>query len=168
MAEPDEFAMDPPVAPVRVLGRHLHDQLTDHRCRGRSPATSWPMGPVTGDPPAMPPQQRVRFDDPTATGPATQRLGDRSQQGPIAVVDRRSVDLAAQDCELVPQHDDLNVLGATRPDGEPDEAGHEDIQGASHHLIIGWRSPRSTATAEFPAPTPPIAGLGGSWQTPPQ
>lgn len=101
----------------------------------------------------MPPQQCVRCDEPAAVSPARQRLGNGSEESAIVIVDRRSVDLAAQDCELVPQHDDLKVFAATRPGGEPDEAHQEEVQGASHHLIVGSRTHGSTTTAEFPPPT---------------
>lgn len=53
----------------------------------------------------------------------------------------------------MPQHNDLEVLGAAGTYGKPDETEHEDVQSASHHLIVGLRSRRSTAAAEFPAPT---------------
>ena len=38
--------------------------------------------------------------------------GDGAEQGPVVVVDCGSVDLSAQDGELVAEHDDLKVLGS--------------------------------------------------------
>ena len=57
----------------------------------------------------------------------------------MVVGDGRAVDLPAQERELVPQHDDLQVLGAARANSEPGEPDHEEIPGTSHHLIVGPR-----------------------------
>ena len=72
---------------------------------------------------------------------------------PIVVIHRWSVNLAAEHCELVSQHDDLEIFGTARTDSEPNEPNHEAVGGASHHLIVGSCSRRSTPTAEFPTPT---------------
>ena len=80
-------------------------------------------------------------------------MGNCSEEGPIVVVEDRTVGLTAQNRELVSQHDDLDVLGAAGTNGETDEPDHKAIQGATPPRMVGSRLRRSTATAEFSAPT---------------
>ena len=82
-------------------------------------------------------------------------MGDPTEEGSVVVVDGGTVDLAAQDCELVSQHDDLQVLRAARAHCEADKADHEAIQGAVHQPKVGPRSRRSRPTTEFRAPKGP-------------
>jgi hypothetical protein len=53
-----ERAMDPWVAPRRVVRRHPHDQLTDLE-QDTTPAGSPGIRPLAGNQLAMPPQQGV-------------------------------------------------------------------------------------------------------------
>ena len=133
MAEADEFAVDAPVAPGRVLGGEAHDQSAelDRRLVVVRVARVG-LGPVAGDASAVPAQQRVGCDDPAVAAWAGERGGDRAEQGPVVVVERGSVDLAAEDGELVAQHDDLEVLGAARTDSETGERSDEAVEDARH------------------------------------
>jgi len=90
VTKPDELAVDPPVTSRRIVSGHLDHQSTDHRCGGWPPRASRRVGPVTGHPWAVPPQQGLRGDDPPVAKPARQRLGDRTQQSPVIVSDSRS------------------------------------------------------------------------------
>jgi hypothetical protein len=96
---------------------------------------------VSGDSSAVPAEQRVGGDDPAGASWAGERGGDGTEQGPITVVDFESVDLAADDGELVAEHDDLEVLGATGTEGKTGQSGYEAIGNAKH---------RWSASAVFP------------------
>ena len=112
MAESDEFAGYAAVAPCRVVGGHVDDEVTQlHRGAGppRRPAK---LGPVAGDSASVPTQQGLWRDEPASSPPSGQGRRDRTQQGPVLIGERWSVVLPAQDCELVAQHDDLEVLRA--------------------------------------------------------
>jgi hypothetical protein len=61
---------------------------------------------------SVPPEQRVGCEDPAVTAGAWQRFGDHSEQGPVAFGDDRFRG-AAQDGELVAQHDHLQIFRAT-------------------------------------------------------
>jgi len=102
VAEADEFAMDAPVSPRRVLLRETYDQLAQLRCfRRPALATGRGLGPVPGNTFAVPAQQGFGCDDPALAEPARESRGDGAEQGPVVVVDRRLVNLAAQYLELV-------------------------------------------------------------------
>ncbi len=70
-----------------------------------------------------------------------ERGGDGAEQGSITIVDFGSVDLAADDGELVAEHDDLEVFGATGTEGKAGQSGYEAIENAKH---------RWSASAVFP------------------
>ena len=61
-----------------------------------------------------------------------ERGRDRLQQAPVGVGDHRSVDLPAQDCELVARHDDLEVLRAARTYSEAKQRNEETADNAVH------------------------------------
>ncbi|AHH98693.1 hypothetical protein KALB_5331 [Kutzneria albida DSM 43870] len=56
--ETNQFSLDAPVSPLRVLGRHADDEVLD-RCRGRWTPWAAPVAvvPFPGDQPPMPGQQ---------------------------------------------------------------------------------------------------------------
>ena len=73
---------------------------------------------MSGDASPVPAQQRVGGNQPPTAAWPRQRLGDRAEQGPVIVGERRSVVLASQDRELVAQDDDLKIFGpAERAEG---------------------------------------------------
>ena len=57
------------------------------------------------------------------------------------VVDRGSVDLAAEDAELMAEHDELEILGSARAHGEAGQAGDKAVENARHSV---------SASAVFP------------------
>ena len=59
----------------------------------------------------MPAQQRLRLDKEAGPARSGQRAADRSQQGPVGGLEPGPWDLAAQDAELVAQHQEFQVLG---------------------------------------------------------
>ena len=62
----------------------------------------------------MPAQDRVRSDQAMATQCSGQPLDEGGEHGPVRPVHARSSVAAAQDCDLVPQHHELDVLGGRR------------------------------------------------------
>ena len=130
MAEASEFAVDAAVAPGRVLSGEAQNESPDID-RGRwASRSSRGMCPVTGDAATVPLEQGVGCDDPACSTWAGERGGDRAEHGAVSVVDGGSVDLTAEDGELVAEHDDLEVLGAARADREAGKHGDEAVENA--------------------------------------
>ena len=59
----------------------------------------------------MPAQQRLRLDKEAGPAFSGQHAADRSQQGTVGGLEPGPRDLAAQDAELVAQHQEFQVLG---------------------------------------------------------
>ena len=93
--------MDASIAPGRILPSEAEDEPPDFNGGGWSPWGSVELCPVSGDASAMPAQQSFRGDDPTDSAGVGERGTDRSEQGPIIIVDSGSIDLATQNGELV-------------------------------------------------------------------
>ena len=85
MPEADEFAVDAPVSPCRVVGGDLQGELADRWCGGRSSLWSVGLGPVTGDATPVPAQERVGRDEPAVASSAGERPCDRSEQVPVVI-----------------------------------------------------------------------------------
>ena len=68
------------------------------------------------------------------TGSLRSRQGrrDRAQQGPVLIGSLRSVVLSAQDCELVSNHDGLEVLRASEANSQTCQRHEQPIQNATH------------------------------------
>ena len=80
----------------------------------------------------MPAQQRVGGDQPAVTSWPGQGLCDGGEQGPVVVGEHRTAGAATEDVELVTQHDDLEVLGATGTNRQARQPGDKAIQDAMH------------------------------------
>jgi len=117
VAEPDQLALYPPVTPRGIIGRDADHQLADSSCRGRPPGT--PTAGVVqlscGQPP-MPGEQR-RWCHREHLAPAAARNHSRQyrEPQPIARLVADPADLTAKDHVLVPQHQELGVLGHSVP-----------------------------------------------------
>jgi hypothetical protein len=59
----------------------------------------------------MPAQQRLRLHEEARPAGPGQHAADRGEQRPVGGLQPESWDLAAQDGELVAEHQDLKVLG---------------------------------------------------------
>ena len=62
---------------------------------------------------------------------------DSAQQRPVLVGEGWSVVLSVQDCDLVAQHDDLEVLRASQAHSQPCQQREEPVQNATHEAP-GW------------------------------
>ena len=132
MSEAGQFAVDTAEAPGRVVAGEAEDEPAD---LGRGRWASWSssgMCPVSGDAAAVPAEQGVGGDQPACPSWAGERGGDRSEEGSIIVVECWSVDLAAQDGELVAEHDDLEVLGTAGTKRETGQRRDEVVEDARH------------------------------------
>jgi hypothetical protein len=86
MAEACEFAVYAPIAPRRVLGRHLHHEPANLHSGGWSSRwTRRGVGPAARNATTMPSQQRVGSDHPSMTAGPWQCLRDRAEQRPILI-----------------------------------------------------------------------------------
>jgi len=117
VAELDEFALHPPMPPRRVVGRDADDELADRGWRGR--------------PPGPPPVRVIPFACDQAPVPGEQSRrghrehlgpplpGDQPGQGrqpqPVARLVADPADPAAQHRVLMPEHQELGILGHLTP-----------------------------------------------------
>ena len=95
-----------------------------------------------------------RSDQPPGAAQSRERGRDRRQQAPVGVGDHRFVDVPARDCELLAQHDDVEVLRAARTSREASQRNEEAVDDPIHEDSASARvATGQTTTAEFPAPT---------------
>ena len=111
MAEAEELALDAPVPPPWVLPGQPPDQLTDFLRDGRTPS-GIRVGPLILDQAPVPGQQRAGCHDPVQPQVPGQQPRQRGDHRAVSPVRLRAGDLAAQDRDLVPQDQDLNLLGS--------------------------------------------------------
>jgi hypothetical protein len=91
------------------------------------------ISPRAGDQPPVPAQQRVGLDDEARPAGPGQDAADREQR-PVGGLEPWSWGLAAQDGELVAEHQDLKVFGGVAA-GEQ----HERLDGAAHREVRDLR-----------------------------
>src|SRR5438445_4650290 len=82
-------------------------------CLGNGGGSATPVraGPVVGNEPSMPTQQRVRLhyeDGPSVTA---EDLRERSEDGAVVGFEAGTDGLALQHSQLVTQHEDLDIFG---------------------------------------------------------
>src|SRR6266496_3357482 len=110
-AEPVDLTGDPLVTPARVLASEAEDELTDLPADRRS---AGPTGvrPPAGNEAPVPAKQRRRGHQERVPARAGQQPARGREQDPVARTQRRSVYLASQHRQLMPKHDDLQLLEA--------------------------------------------------------
>jgi hypothetical protein len=123
VAELEQLALPPHISPARVLARHPHHQSNDDL------VDRWASGPVRVGPSAaheaaMPAQDRVGGDQAMTTQRSGQPLDERGEHGPVRPVQARSWIGAPQDSDLVPQHEELDVLRGGRAAHQHDKPEH--------------------------------------------
>ena len=100
------------------------------------------VGPAAGHGPTMPSQQCLRADeeDPLPAGPRQDPAG-RGEEGSLGRAGLGMVDLAAQDGQLLAEHDDLKLLVLRRPQPQQDEgkdaAGQQVEKRGGHQQPFG-------------------------------
>jgi hypothetical protein len=93
-----------------VLARKPQHQLTNLSRQRRPTAPTWRLSPLPAYQRAMPPQQRARSHQKLGTRGAWQLAGCGRNKCPISRAELRPPDLAAQNLELVMEHQQLDVL----------------------------------------------------------
>jgi hypothetical protein len=125
MPQAGKLAVDAPVAPAGVVPGHFQHQRADGRHGAGPPGSAARIGPASPDKVGVPAQHSPRGDDQAqlAELAAGQHPGQRGQHRPIGPGQPRSLDLPLEDGDLVPQDQDLRVLGAlgAGEQGEPAE-----------------------------------------------
>ena len=111
VSQPDEFAVDSPVTPQRVVPGHLQHQPADHH---NSP---WPPRPTPVRPPTshqrrMPPQNRARRNDQPQPTPIRHKPHQHRRQRAISPRHTRLRHLTPKHSDLMTQHQDLRILSA--------------------------------------------------------
>src|SRR5207247_1246747 len=129
-SEPDQLAMDPLVSPARVLRRQPRDQLSRLREQLRSARPSALIRPAAADEFAMPAQKCRRLDEERPPSRLRKHLAERRQQGTIGRPQARPTDLAPQHLQLMPQHEDLDLLRPLRTTKE-----NEKLEQTADHPI---------------------------------
>ena len=86
----------------------------------------------------MPAQQRLGCDDPVFAQGAGERFGDCAEQGAVVIGEGRPANLSLEYLNPVSQHDDLEVLRASRTERKSGECSEEAVEDAMHDLSR-WR-----------------------------
>jgi hypothetical protein len=135
VAEAEQFALDSLVAPAGIVSGHLLNQGGNGRV-DRRPAGPVREGPVAGDQPSMPPQDRGRGDQPVCLQRPGEEPGQRGEHRPVGPVQPRLWVLPAQDRVLVTKNQDLHVFGRTGTGEESKPAGdaaEREVEQAQRH-----------------------------------
>jgi hypothetical protein len=102
------------------------------------------MSPFAGDQTAVPAQQRRRRHEEAAPRRARQKPRQRGQHDPIRIVEIGPVHLTTQHGDLVPKHDDLEVLGTvTTPEQhqELEDPTQDEVERGPEHKQPGCPQP---------------------------
>ena len=110
VAELEELALDPLVSPAVVLGGESPDERGDLGA-DRRPARPVRISPLPRDQAAMPPEHGAGCDQPVHPQPSGQEADQRGEHRAVRPVQSWPWMGAAQHGDLVPQHQQLDVLG---------------------------------------------------------
>jgi len=110
VAELEQLALDPLVSPAVVLGGEPLDERGDLGADGR-PSCPVGAGPLAGDQAAVPAQDGTWGDQPVRSQLCRQEPDQRGEECAVGPVEPGPRLGAAQDGDLVPQHEQLGVLG---------------------------------------------------------
>jgi hypothetical protein len=113
VAQAKQFTPDPLEAPAGVIGGHPLDQLCERDVDGRAAGTAR-VRPAARDQPPMPVQHRGRGDQPVRPQRPWQQPDQGGEHGAIGPIQPRLRVPATQDGVLVPQDQDLHILGRAR------------------------------------------------------
>jgi hypothetical protein len=122
--------LDALVAPARVLLGETDDQLLDVMVERRSPLSMTRVRPGARDEAAVPAQQRLGLHEEARPAGPRQRPANRREQGTVGGLEPGTCDLAAQDCELVAEYQDLQILGGLAAGQQ-----HQQLDGAAERQV---------------------------------
>ena len=131
-----QFALDLLVAPARVVPGQADDQLLDVLVQRWSAGLVVRVGPGAGHHPSVPAQQPLRPDQEPGPARPRQHPTDGSQQRWVGGPEPWSRVWPGQHRELVPQHQELQILGGatSRLDKQLDEAAQHQVGESWQHL----------------------------------
>jgi hypothetical protein len=150
-AEASQFADDPPVAPGRVLACEPNNQHLYSTLERRPSRASVRIGPAPLDQLTVPAKQRRRTHRQTPPGAPRQRPRERCEDCPIHGPKRSSPRLAAQNRQLMPEHEDLQLLRALRSAQQHDQLK----QPTERHIEERPNHPRPPESGEGEGIEPP-------------
>jgi hypothetical protein len=116
-----QFADDASVSQVWILPCEAHDQRAQRRLERRPTGSPVRIRPAARDQLTVPAQQCLRLDREARPGDPRQRATQRCQQRSISPRQLRLPSLPTEHREFMAQHQDLELLRATRPSQQPDE-----------------------------------------------
>jgi hypothetical protein len=116
--EPQQLAVDPLVAPPRILVGKPHDQPL-HLVGDRRPSlVGGRVGPASGHHAPVPAQQRLGLHHEHRPPRTWEQAAQRRKQRAVGGLQAGPWLLAAQHRELVAQYQDLDLVGLCRPEAE--------------------------------------------------
>ena len=126
---------------VGIVRRHADHELADRGCRGRPPGTPPArVVPLAGDQPPVPGEQRRRGHREHLAPPPP---GDQPRQccepQPVARLVADPADLAAQHRVLVPEHQELGILGYLTPGQHhqaAEQTAHKQVDDREDHSAM--------------------------------
>jgi hypothetical protein len=173
--EAPQLADDPPVTPARVLASEPHNQRLGATIDRRPSLASARIRPAPPDQLAVPAQQRRRTHRQARPRTSRQCARERSQDRPVDGPKLHSARLPAQDRQLMPEHQDLELLRALRSaqqhhqlkagDRAPDRRTTKPRNDLRFKEAAGYRDQPSAALkprTEFLNPTRSGGGAGRS------
>src|SRR6266542_6307132 len=107
--------------PVWILACEAHDQGAQRRLERRPTGSPVLIRPAARDQLTVPAQQRLRLDREARPGDPRHRATQRCQQRPVSPRQLRLPSLPTEHREFMAQHQDLDLLRATRLRQQPDE-----------------------------------------------
>jgi hypothetical protein len=153
-AELAQLPTDPHAAPPGILPGHLQDERCGLRVDRRPAGSAFlAVGPLALDQCAVPAQQRLGRDEQRCPPLSGEHPAGGSEQDPVGCGELGATGLAAQHPKLMPQDEDLQVLGAVVSVWEDQQArewadGHQSMKS-----IAGWYgTPAHDANPSFRAP----------------
>jgi hypothetical protein len=126
-----ELAVDPSVAPAWVLPRQFQYEHGSPFRDDWAPRRSMWIGPTLGNQVAVPAQQGRGLDEEAPETPAGEQPCQPRQDSSIGWLQRRSLDLASEDCHLVTEYDDLDreiCVSATEEPEQLEDAAESPIE----------------------------------------
>lgn len=134
--ELQEFTLDPPISPPRVLPGRANDQLLTLRALAGS-ATTWPpsiQSPFPAYQLSVRAQQGLRADQEGPPGRAGEDAAEGAENQAVGGLEARPADLASEDAELVAQSENIDLecgfglLGEGEGIEQVADGGAEDTQ----------------------------------------
>src|SRR6266496_6411890 len=154
-AELAQLPADPHAAPPGILPGHPKDQFCGLR------VDRWParrallaVGPLAPDQCAVPAQQRLGRDEQRCPPLSGEHPAGGGEQDPVACGELGRAALAAQHPKLMPQYQDLQVLGAVVAVRKEQQTGQQADGQPKHEEHRGMlRNACSRRESAFPRPT---------------